>query len=114
ADVGTLQLYALGPGGNTPADDALRAELDRAHLWAAAIAAVIAIIAGLVVAGRLSRPLRRLAEAARDLARGDAPSPLPTGGSAEIRDLGEALSGLAGDLDRQQRARRQLAQDLSH
>lgn len=114
AEVGTLQLYALGPRGNTPADDALRAELDRAHLWAAAIAAVIAIIAGLVVAGRLSRPLRRLAEAAHGLARGDAPSPLPTGGSAEIRDLGEALSGLAGDLDRQQRARRQLAQDLSH
>lgn len=114
ADVGTLQLYALGPRGNTTADNALRAELDRAHLWAAVIAAVIAIIAGLVVAGRLSRPLRRLAEAARGLARGDAPSPLPTGGSAEIRDLGEALSGLAGDLDRQQRARQQLAQDLSH
>jgi signal transduction histidine kinase len=113
-DVGTLQLYALGPRGGTPADDALRTELDRAHLWAAAIAAMIAIIAGLVVAGRLSRPLRRLAVAARGLAHGNAPSPLPVGGSAEIRDLGEALSGLAGDLDRQQRARRQLAQDLSH
>ncbi len=112
-DVGTLQLYALGPRGNTPADDQLRGELDRAHLIAAAIAAIIAIIAGLVVAGRLSRPLQRLAEAARGLASGDPPSPLP-GGSREVRELGHALSGLAGDLDRQQRSRRQLAQDLSH
>jgi signal transduction histidine kinase len=112
-DVGTLQLYALGPRGNMPADDELRAELDRAHLIAAAIAAIVAIIAGLVVAGRLSRPLQRLAEAARGLASGSPPSPLP-GGSREVRELGQALSGLADDLNRQQRARHQLAQDLSH
>ena len=31
-----------------------------------------------------------------------------------MRDLAEALDGLADDLERQQRARRQLAQDLSH
>jgi signal transduction histidine kinase len=112
--VGTLQLYALGPGGNMPADDQLRSELDRAHLLAAAIAARIAMIAGLVVAGRLSRPLQRLAEAARGIASGSTtPPPLPTG-SREVRELGQALSGLAGDLDRQQRSRRQLAQDLSH
>lgn len=113
-EVGILQLYALGPRGNMPADDRLRSELDRAHLVAAAIAAIIAMIAGLVVAGRLSRPLQRLAGAARSLASGNAtPSP-PTTGSREVRELGEALSGLAGDLDRQQRSRRQLAQDLSH
>ena len=97
-----------------PADDQLRSELDRAHLLAAAVAALIAMIAGLVVAGRLSRPLQRLAEAARGIASGSTtPPPLPTG-SREVRELGQALSGLAGDLDRQQRSRRQLAQDLSH
>ncbi len=31
-----------------------------------------------------------------------------------MRELGQALAGLAGELDRQQRSRRQLAQDLSH
>ena len=114
AEVATLQLYALGPGGSTPADDALRGELDRAHLIAAAIAALVAIVAGLVVAGRLSSPLRRLADAARGIAAGGSiPAPLPPG-SREVRDLGEALGGLADDLARQQRARRQLAQDLSH
>ena len=114
SEVATLQLYALGPRGNTPADDALRGELDRAHLIAAAIAGLVAMVAGLVVAGRLSSPLRRLAVAARGIAAGGSvPAPLPRG-SPEVRDLEKALGGLADDLARQERARAQLAQDLSH
>lgn len=112
--VATLELFALGPGGNMPADDELRGEFDRGHLIAAAIAALVAIAAGLVVAGRLSRPLRRLAAAARTLGDGKGPPQLPTGGSAEVRGLSDALGWLADDLARQRRARRQLAQDLSH
>lgn len=111
--VGTLELYALGPRGNMPSDDALRAELDRAHLIAAVIAAVVAILAGLVVAGRVSRPLRHLATTARGLAAGGEVD-LPANGSPEVRELGEALQALSGDLERQRRARLQLAQDLSH
>jgi two-component system sensor histidine kinase BaeS len=113
ADVGELELYALGPEGNMPADDELVDSLDRAHLLAAGVAAVVAIIAGLVVAGRLSRPLRTLAATARGLAAGG-PPPEPTSGSREVRELSGALGHLADDLSRQQRARRQLAQDLSH
>lgn len=111
--VAVLELYALGPTGNMPSDDNLRSELDRAHVIAAALAALVAILAGMFVAGRLSRPLRRLAATARGLAGGGA-APLPAGGSKEVRELGEALSGLSEDLQRQRRARRQLAQDLSH
>ncbi|WP_217922011.1 sensor histidine kinase [Miltoncostaea oceani] len=113
-EVATLQLYALGPRGNMPADNTLRAELDRAHLLAAVVAAIVAIVAGLVVAGRLSRPLQRLSMAARELGAGRPPSVVPASGSREVRELGESLSDLANSLSRQQRARRQLAQDLSH
>ncbi|WP_217915461.1 sensor histidine kinase [Miltoncostaea marina] len=111
--VATLELYALGADGDTPADEELRQELDQGHLLAAAIAAVVAIGAGLVVAGRLSRPLRRLTVAARGLAAGGRTPELP-GASAEVRELAEALDGLSADLERQRRARRQLAADLSH
>jgi two-component system, OmpR family, sensor histidine kinase BaeS len=112
--VGDLQLFALGPRGNMPADEALRSQLDRSHLIAAAIAALVAMIAGLVMAGRLARPLQRLSATARNLGAGrNIPIPATTG-SREVRELGDALSGLAEDLERQQRARHQLAQDLSH
>lgn len=115
--VGSLELYALGPRGNLPADDTLRSELDRAHLLGAVIATLVAIVVGLLVAGRLSRPLRRLAATARGMATGGAPRdrrPAIPGGSPEVRELGEALAALSDDLDRQRRARHQLAQDLSH
>jgi two-component system sensor histidine kinase BaeS len=111
--VGRLQLFALSPRGNLPADQELEAQLDRAHLLAALIAAAIAIVCGLVVAGRLSGPIRQLAAAARGLASGEGTVRAPAG-SREVGELAQALSGLAADLDRQQRARRQLAQDLSH
>ena len=112
--VGTLQLYALDRRGSTSADDALRRDLDRDHLIAAAIGALVAVLAGLVVAGRLSRPLRQLATATRGLGRGDhTPAPHP-GGSTEMRELADSIEGLSDDLERQRRARRQLAQDLSH
>jgi two-component system, OmpR family, sensor histidine kinase BaeS len=112
--VADLQLFALGPRGNMPADDALRSELDRAHLIAAGIAALVAVVAGLLVARQLARPLQRLSLTARRLSAGHSPPSPATTGSREVRELGDALSGLAGDLERQQRARRQLAQDLSH
>ena len=114
ASAGTLELFALGPRGNMPADDELRGDLDRGHLIAAAIAAIVALGAGLVVAGRLARPLRRLAAAAPGIASGVRKPSAAVGGSREVRDLAEALDGLAEDLERQRRARRQLAQDLSH
>ena len=112
--VAYLELYALGPRGDMPADDQLRGELDRGHLIAAALAALVAIGAGLVVAGRMSDPLRRLAVIARAIADRDGTPPAEVGGSREVRELGEALGELADDLERQRRARRQLAQDLSH
>jgi two-component system sensor histidine kinase BaeS len=111
--VGRLELFAL----DTPrsaADDALRGELDQAHVLGVAIAALVAVLAALLVAGRLSSPLRKLAAAARGIsAGGSVPEPLPRG-SPEVRDLEASLVGLAVDLERQHRARRQLAQDLSH
>lgn len=111
--VGTLELYAI----DTPrsaADDALRGELDQAHVLGVAIAVLAAVLAAILMAGRLSSPLRRLAAAARGISEGSGvPEPLPRG-SPEVRDLEASLVGLAVDLERQQRARRQLAQDLSH
>lgn len=114
ARVATLQLYALDRRGSTSADGTLRTELDRGHLIAAAIAAVVAALAGVVVAGRLSRPLRQLTAASSGLAQGGRVPPTLPGGSSEMRELASSMDGLADDLERQRRARRQLAQDLSH
>jgi two-component system sensor histidine kinase BaeS len=108
-----LEVFTTARGGQGPAEAEFRSEFDRAHMVAAVIAAVIAAGCGLLMAGPLTRSLRRLAAAAARLAGGDRPQIRP-GGPPEVRVLGAALSGLASDLDRQARARRQLAEDLAH
>lgn len=113
-EIGTLEMFALGAGGNLPADDELRSELGRAHLVAAGLAAALAIVVGLFIAGRLARPLRRLTHAARALGSGAVFPADPPEASPEVRELGDALRTLSVDLDRQQRLRKRLAQDLSH
>lgn len=112
--VANIEVFALQGGGSTPADAEFQAELDRIHLIAATIASLLAIILGLLLARRLTGPLRALAVAARSLGGARAVAPPPVAGAPEIKEIGQALAGLSDSLERQQRARRQLAQDLAH
>ena len=112
--VANIEVFALQGGGSTPADAEFQAELDRIHLIAATFASLLAIILGLLLARRLTGPLRALASAARSLGGERAGAPLPVAGAPEIKEIGQALAGLSDSLERQQRARRQLAQDLAH
>lgn len=112
--IATMEVFALQDGGSTPADAKLRADLDRGHLVSATIASLLAIVLGLLLARRLTGPLRALAVAARSLGRDHSVEAIPTAGPPEIKDLSQALTGLADSLHRQQSARRQLAQDLAH
>jgi two-component system sensor histidine kinase BaeS len=112
--VARLETFALPGGGSTPADADFRRDLDRAHLVAALIAAALAIAIGLAVAGRLAGPLRRLASSAARLGRDGPGVVMREEGPPEVRAVANALTELAADLDRQQRSRRQLAQDLAH
>lgn len=89
-------------------------QIDRLHVFAALFAVLVATGAGLIVAARLSRPLRGLAQAAGRLpVPGERPA-TPRGGSAEIASLADELDRLADDLERQRAGRRRLAQDLAH
>ena len=69
------------------------------------------LIAGLVLAfglsGSLSRPLRRLAAAAKRLGSGDLSARAEeVGGTSEIEDLGRSFDEMAGRLERTVRAQR--------
>jgi signal transduction histidine kinase len=112
--VATMEVYSLPGGGSTPADAEFRAELDRVHLIAAAVSSLLAIVLGLLIARRLTGPLRRLAAVARSLGTAQAAAPVEATGPPEVRELGAALAALADGLERQQRSRHQLAEDLAH
>lgn len=73
-----------------------------------------AVLAGALVASRLSRPFAELAEAAHALARGRSDLRIPRSGIAEARAIGTALEGAAEQLRESLRRERDLALRASH
>jgi signal transduction histidine kinase len=97
------------------ADEALRTALWRAIAGAAGLAALLALLTGLAVARRITRPVERLIAVTRAMGHGDRAArvgPIPAPG--EIGELATAFDLMADTLDRQEQLRRELVADVAH
>ena len=83
-------------------------------LIAAAAGGLLAAVAAFLLARRISRPVDRVSAAARSLARGTHPEPVPVEGAAEIATLAAAFNDLAAQLRRAQEAERSFLLSVSH
>jgi signal transduction histidine kinase len=68
-------------------------------LVAAAVGGLLAALAAFLLARRISRPVRRIAAAARTLTGGTHPEPVPVEGAAEIATLAVAFSVRNTEID---------------
>jgi two-component system sensor histidine kinase BaeS len=110
--VTVIRFTSSGIGG---ADSALRTALLRAIAGAAGLAALLALVAGLTVARRITRPVARLITVARRMAAGDrAARAGDIRASGELRDLASAFDQMAEAVDREDRIRRDMVADLAH
>jgi signal transduction histidine kinase len=98
-------------------------ELDRIRsFWlsmglTALLAALVAILAGWLLAGQLVRPVDRLRDAASALAAGNLDERVPpkdTGGVTEIVQLADAFNNMAGRIQDMLVRQRQFVADASH
>jgi two-component system sensor histidine kinase BaeS len=83
-------------------------------LIAAAAGGLLAALAAFLLARRISRPVDRIAAAARTLARGAHPEPVPVEGATEIATLAGAFNELATQLQQAQEAERNFLLSVSH
>ena len=83
-------------------------------LIAALAGAVLAALAAFGLARRIARPVHRVAEASRSLARGAHPDPVPVEGAAELATLAQAFNDLAEQLARAREAERSFLLSVSH
>ena len=83
-------------------------------LIAAAAGGLLAALAAFLLARRISRPVDRIAAAARTLAGGTHPEPVPVEGATEIATLAGAFNDLASQLQRAQEAERNFLLSVSH
>ncbi|MFI5955422.1 histidine kinase dimerization/phospho-acceptor domain-containing protein [Cryptosporangium sp. NPDC051539] len=79
-----------------------------------AVGLAVAILAGLLLARRSSRTLRRTAVAAHRMAAGDRDVRLPVEGPTEIAEVAGALNSLAGALDASESRQRDFLLGISH
>ena len=98
----------------TGEDRNLHARLNRLHLLAGILAVVLGLLAAVVVAPALARPLRRLTEAARRMQAGEVDVRVEPRGAPELRDLGRAFNRLAETLEHLEQIRRDAAADVAH
>ncbi len=79
-----------------------------------AIAAVVALIAGALLARWLVAPLRKLEEGAQAVARGQLDVQLPVEGSREMRSVSASFNQMTSQLQHQETLRRSLLADVTH
>src|SRR5215470_14020384 len=112
--VGTALVRSTGSGLNA-ADSSLKTALLRAIAGAAGLAALLALLTGLAVARRITRPVIRLIAVTRAMAAGDRAARVgEIRAPGELRELAAAFDQMAGTLDRQEQIRRNLVADVAH
>jgi signal transduction histidine kinase len=90
--------------------DETRATLLRALLTAGALGLGLALVAGLLVARAITRPVEALTEGVRSVAGGALDTRVPVAGSGEVRVLVDAFNRMTEDLGRATRALRAAEQ----
>ena len=114
APVGTVSVRT-STAGIGAANSSLRHALATGIGWSALVLAVLAVIAGVVFARRITRPVVALTGAAQAMASGergarvaDVPAP------GELGDLSRAFNQMADSLEREDQLRRVLVADVAH
>src|SRR5215212_3159316 len=78
------------------------------------LAVVVALVVGLVITSRMTRPLRSFQDAAQRLASGARHEPLAIPPDKELAELAISFNTMAAELEHQQHLRRQLVADIAH
>ena len=97
------------------ADHALQTALLRAIAGAAGLAALLAMLTGLAVARRITRPVERIIAVTRAMGSGQRSARVgQVAAPGELRELATAFDQMADTLDRQEQLRRDLVADVAH
>ena len=112
--VGTAVVRFTG-SGLAAANHTLQTALLRAIAGAAGLAAVLAMLTGLAVARRITRPVERIIAVTRAMGSGQRSARVgQIAAPGELRELATAFDQMADTLDRQEQLRRDLVADVAH
>ena len=105
---------AAGVGANGMLRQQMADAVQNSFIWGALIGLAVALIVAGIVTGRITRPIRRVRDATRRIARGDYHANLPSPGTAELADLAVDVRTLADRLADTEARRSRLLGEVGH
>jgi two-component system sensor histidine kinase BaeS len=112
--LGTVKVSQLNGQLLTAEEVRLTHQLNRMHLIAGIVSAVVAFFVALYLAFTLSRPLREIRTGAEAMGAGDLEARVRETGDAEMRSVARALNLLATTLQHEEELRKASVADLAH
>lgn len=79
-----------------------------------AVTLLVSLLGAMMISGLINQPLARLTAAARAVARGQRPNPLPERGPTEIREANHSFNQMVDDLNRVESDRALILAGISH
>lgn len=111
--VGTA-VVQLPATGLLPQDVSFRASVNRVLLYGGLAAGLVALLLGIVLARRVTSPVRELALAARAFASGDRGRRVRDDAPDEFGEMARAFNAMGDAVEKEDRLRRDFAAEVAH
>lgn len=105
--------YGGGPPANSP-ESRFIASVQRAIVYSALAAVVVALLLGLLLARTIANPVRELTQATHLVAQGAVGHEVPVRTQDEIGELAVSFNQMSTNLARANQLRRQMTADIAH
>lgn len=97
-----------------PIDQKYVDQINRGFWLAGIVGMLVALGFGLLLARSLTRPMRDLTTATRNMAQGQLEQKVPVRSNDELGELAQAFNQMSADLARANRSRKQMTADIAH
>ncbi|MEZ4517788.1 MAG: HAMP domain-containing protein [Chloroflexota bacterium] len=101
-------------GLREPLEQAYVTAINRSVLLSAAMATLLALALGALLAYTISRPVRELTDATRAVAQGELGRQVPVRTRDELGELATSFNHMSEDLARANQTRQQMTADIAH
>ncbi|GAB4273697.1 MAG: ATP-binding protein [Candidatus Promineifilaceae bacterium] len=103
-----------GPRARTLQEELFVTQTNRALIIGAIGATAVAILLAVLLAETLTRPLRELAKASRQLGKGELGKTVPVRTQDELGELAMAFNQMSAEIAKANQQRRQMTADIAH
>ncbi|WP_206915434.1 sensor histidine kinase [Alicyclobacillus suci] len=112
--IATMHIYGLGLEGLYQIEKTVLHAMTLALMWGVIIAAVLALLTGALMARRMTRPLKQILKAIKQITAGDLTTQIPVVTADEFGEVASAFNQMTQQLYATEEARRHLVADVAH